>query len=159
MSGANGVERRLYRKEDSMDSIDTPPLYSGDSTMSLTSARHPLVWVFNRFRQEGKTSLCKDDLSKLVGPQVDPIQLDLAFENLDADHDGQVTIDEFIAGFSRFWCETPDTPKQEVSPLHSTRPRLLTEEHYEYGGEESVEDVGPDEQFHTTLGVLSSHNR
>ena len=148
-----------------MDSPGRPPLNPTDSTMSLGGSRPPLVWLFNYFRQEGKTGLCKEDLQRLVGPQVDPVQLDLAFENLDADRDGVVSMDEFIAGFARFWRETPDTPTHKnynfsFSPLHSLgRKRQPSEEHFEYGGEENVEDGGPDERFQETLHVLSSHNR
>lgn len=164
-----------------MDATTRPPLLKAsdrsDSTLSLgSSTRPPLVWLFNHFRQEGKTSLCKEDLQKLVGPQVDPVQLDQAFDNLDADRDGVVSMDDFIAGFARFWRETPDTPGHKkynfsFSPSHSLtsttssliagRRRLPSEEHYEYGGEEEMieEEQGPDEQFQKTLDVLSSHNR
>lgn len=156
-----------------MDSRRPPPLKSTESTASLGSTQHPLVWLFNHFRQEGKTSLCKEDLQRLVGPLVDPVHLDQAFDNLDADRDGEVTMDEFIAGFSRFWRETPDTPSHKMydfsfSPSHSmnssslinARKHLPSEEHYEYGGVENIEEeVGPDEHFQSTLCVLSSHNR
>lgn len=156
-----------------MDSRRPPPLKSTESTESLGLTRHPLVWLFNNFRQEGKTSLCKEDLKRLVGPLVEPVHLDQAFDNLDADRDGEVTLDEFIAGFARFWRETPDTPSHKkydfsFSPPHSMTSSSLvnagkhlhSEEHYEYGGVENIEEeVGPDEQFQGTLRVLSSHNR
>lgn len=171
-----GERVEALQSGDSMERPKPPPLKSSDSTTSLGSARHPLVWLFNHFRQEGKASLCKDDLQRLVGPQVDPGQLDQAFDNLDADRDGQVSMDEFIAGFARFWRETPDTPSHKkydfnFSPSHSlssslntsslfTSRSLPSEEHYEYGGEEEGgEEGGPDEQFQRTLCVLSSHNR
>lgn len=155
-----------------METRRPPPLKPTDSTTSLGS-RPPLVWLFNHFRQEGKTSLCKEDLQRLVGPQVDPLQLDQAFDNLDADGDGEVSMDEFIAGFARFWRETPDTPSHKMydfnfSPSHSMNSSSLIstsrhqplEEHFEYGGEEDLgEEGGPDEQFQRTLCVLSSHNR
>lgn len=159
-----------------MDVSRHPLLKPTDSTASLGSST-PLVWVFNHFRQEGKTSLCKEDLQRLVGPQVDSVQLDQAFDNLDADRDGEVSMDEFIAGFARFWRDTPDTPSHKkynfsFSPSHSLsssvtsslitrRRRLPSEEHYEYGGEEVIdeEDKGPNEQFQKTIDVLSSHNR
>ncbi len=154
---------------ESMDPPQHPPLLT--PTDSLSSIRPPLVWLFNHIRQEGKSSLYKEDLQKLVGPQVDPTQLDQAFENLDADGDGEVSQEEFIAGFTRFWKETPDTPGIEkkydfsFSPSHimgGRRNRLLSEEHFEYGGEEMCEEedlVEPNEQFQRTLCVLSSHNR
>lgn len=168
---SNGIEGKIYlnrQRSSSTESMDSPkpPLNPSGSTMSLGS-RPPLVWLFNHIRQEGKTALSKEDLQKLVGPQVDPNQLDLAFENLDADKDGVVSMDEFIAGFSRFWRETPDTPAHKqynfnvTSPAHSLRrKRLPSEEHYEYLGEDSVqEETGPDEEFQRTMCVLSSHNR
>lgn len=167
---SNGIEGDILylarQRSSSTDSMESPkpPLNPSGSTMSLGS-RPPLVWLFNHIRQEGKTSLSKEDLQKLVGPQVDPQQLDLAFENLDADKDGVVSMDEFIAGFSRFWKETPDTPAHKqynfnfTSPAHRTK-RLPSEEHFEYLGEDSMEEaVGPDEEFQRTLCVLSSHNR
>ena len=146
--------------------MEHPPLTPSEST-----SRHPLVWLFNYFRQEGKSSLCKEDLEKLVGPQVDPVQLDLAFEKLDADRDGVVSMDEFIAGFARFWKEAPNTPAHKrgsfsFSPSHSLLVKSNLpkehplEEHYEYEGNSTVEEVGgPDENFQKTLGILSSHNR
>ena len=160
---SNGIEGQMYRRRSSSstDSMEPskPPLLPTSSTMSLGS-RPPLVWLFNHIRQEGKTSLSKEDLQKLVGPQVDPHQLDLAFENLDADRDGVVSMDEFIAGFSRFWRETPDTPALKQQEFSFLGKRLPSEEHYEYMGEESIEEeAGPDEEFQRTLCVLSSHNR
>lgn len=171
---SNGIEGRVYERDrsgstDSMDSTSKPPLVPSGSTMSLGS-RPPLIWLFNHIRQEGKTSLSKEDMQKLVGPQVDPVQLDLAFENLDADGDGVVSMDEFIAGFTRFWRETPDTPSNSLSlkpdfsfssPVRTGRKRLPSEEQYEYLGEDTSikEEVGPDEEFQRTLCVLSSHNR
>lgn len=176
---SNGVERKkLYQRQrsSSADSTDLdppgpqpPPLSSTDSSLSLGSIRPPLVWLFNHLRQEGRTSLVKQDLEKLVGPQVDPVQLNQAFENLDADGDGVVSMDEFIAGFARFWRNTPDTPSHKhhefnISPSHSLdwrKQQLPSEEHYEYCGEETMDkdEGGPDEEFQKTLCVLSSHNR
>lgn len=163
---SNGIEGMEYHRERSSSSesveFSRPPLNPSGSTMSLSS-RPPLVWLFHHIRQEGKTSLSKEDLQKLVGPQVDPQQLDLAFENLDADKDGVVSMDEFIAGFSRFWRETPDTPSHKQHDpkfMMDYKKRLPSEERYEYFGEESVEEEkGPDEAFQRTLCVLSSHNR
>lgn len=165
----NGVGRKFFQNP-SMESMESqPPLLQ--PTDSLSSIRPPLVWLFNHIRQEGKSSLYKEDLQKLVGPQVEPSQLDLAFENLDADGDGEVSQEEFIAGFARFWKETPDTPGIEkkydfsFSPsrfMSGHRHRLPSEEHYEYDGDEmgaEEEDVEPNEQFQRTLNVLSSHNR
>ena len=170
---SNGMDESYYPRESSIstESMEEmrihPPL---NPTDSLSSIRPPLIWLFNHIRQEGKTSLYKEDLQKLVGPQVDPVQLNQAFENLDADGDGEVSQEEFIAGFARFWKETPDTPGIEkkydfsFSPSHmlgGRRQRLPSEEHFEYDGDQMCEDdaVEPNEQFQRTLHVLSSHNR
>ena len=170
MQSGGSVELYQQERSYSEDSMDQHP--SLNPTDSLSSIRPPLVWLFNHIRQEGKSSLYKEDLQKLVGPQVDPSQLDQAFENLDADGDGEVSQEEFISGFARFWRETPDTPGIEkkcdfsFSPSHflgGGRNRLPSEEHYEYDGNElcgEEEEVPePNEQFQRTLGVLSSHNK
>lgn len=149
-----------------------PPFISSDSSLGLGASRPPLVWLFHHIRQEKRTGLLKEDLQKLVGPQVDPVQLNQAFEHLDADGDGEVSLDEFVSGFARFWRETPDTPVPGTdkrydytdSPKHTfavRRGRIPSEEHYEYGGDEDKdEDIGePDEDFQRSLTVLSSHNR
>lgn len=156
--------------ESSVGSIGGPPLLPSDSTMSLGSICPSLVRLFNHIRQEGRDNLTKEDLQKLVGSEVDSVQLDQAFENLDGDGDGEVSLDEFIAGFARFWREVPHTPSADskdvfsFSPFHSlTRKRMaseVSEECYEYCGEDSTyEDSGPTEQFQQNVLALSSHNR
>ena len=154
---------------DSVESSVYPsPLKQSLSTVSLGSICPSLVRLFNHMRQENRNTLTKDDLRKMVGPQVDSYQLDQAFENLDVDGDGQISLDEFIAGFSRFWKEAPHTPSLDgkeqfgFSPSHlmAVQERDVSEERYEYSGEEAFDkDGGPTEQFQKTLLALSSHNR
>ena len=81
-----------------------------DSVISLGSFRPSLVWLFNHIRRKDQDSLTKEDLRKLLDVDMDNAQLDEAFENLDTDRDGQVSLDEFLAGFARFLREAPVTP-------------------------------------------------
>ncbi len=162
------VYRHLQRTDsnDSMGSPKRPSLTPSESSLSLGSICPSLVKLFNHIRQPDRTSLSKDDLRKLIGSQVDNAQLDMAFENLDVNKDGEISLDEFISGFSRFWKEAPPTPGMDIktfSPSHLLPPRRpLAEEHYEYGGEEEEGEAlngGPTEEFQRTLLALSSHNR
>ena len=140
-------------------------------TDSLGSLRPSLVWLFNHIRQDEERNLTKEDLKKLLGSQMNSSQLDQAFENLDTNGDGEISLDEFIAGFAKFWKEAPHTPaslgEQQIfkfSPSHMIEPlrqRVLVEEHYEYGGEETEKEkkASPSEHFQRMLSALSSHNR
>lgn len=83
---------------------------------SVTSIHAPLLtWMFTHIRRENQDSLTKEDLRKLLGLEVDidNEQLDEAFENLDMDGDGRVSLDEFLGGFARFLREAPTTPGSE----------------------------------------------
>ena len=106
----------------------------------------------------------KEDLRQLLGTSVDNTQLNEAFDHLDVDGDGEVSLDEFIGVFARFWKEAPHTPGYEklrfAFPTHS--PERL-EEHYEGEGcgENHLheEEEEPSEEFKRSLVQLSSHNR
>lgn len=160
-----------------------------DSIASIGSSHGPLLtWMFKNIRRENQESLTKEDLRKLLGVDLDNEQLDEAFENLDLDGDGRVSLSEFLSGFTRFLCEAPTTPGKDRHPLlrvgvclgepgpqrprtgvkkrGSMRRRLLDEECYETtdSDRERVEMNGdpavkPSEDFHQSLATLSSHNR
>lgn len=145
---------------DSMGSPTQPELH--ERSMSLGSIRPSLVWLFNHIRQEDSASLSKEDLRKFLGSQVDSVQLDQAFENLDVDGDGEISLEEFIAGFARFWKEAPHAKDNQfsLSPSHLLPvQKRVSEEQYEYGGEEYSKSTGPSEHFQKTLSALSSHNK
>lgn len=142
-----------------------PPLSPSDSCVSLGSIRPSLVWLFNHIRQDDKENLSKDDLRVLVGATVDNSQLDEAFEHLDLDKDGEISLDEFITGFAKFWKEAPHTPGVEGIPRFTfpmvpgeepqPPPQVVIEEHYESDGLEQ----SPSERLKESLVALSSHNR
>lgn len=113
-------------------------------------------------------SLTKDDLQRLLGTSVDCSEVDEAFDNLDIDGDGMISLDDFLAGFARFLKEAPDTPgydktrafsfiPQFLSPRHS----MMHEEHYESVVEpEAVNGVSEQsEDFQRSLVLLSAQNR
>lgn len=154
------------------------PLSPSDSCTSLGSFRPSLVWLFNRIRHEDQDCLTKDDLCHLLGTTVDSAQLDEAFERLDLDGDGLISLDEFIAGFATFWREAPHTPTPAGSLAEKAGfafpTRQLIEEHYESqrngshdsrnGSHDSRKgsvdyDETPSVEFESALNVLSSHNR
>ena len=144
-----------------------PPLSPSDSCVSISSFRPSLVWLFNHIRHEGRENLIKEDLRKLLGATVDNAQLNEAFDHLDLDGDGEISLDEFIGGFAKFWKEAPHTPGYEKLRFSfPSQPEVESrrlEEHYEGegGGEnhfhEEVEE--PTEEFKRSLVQLSSHNR
>ena len=158
-----------------------------DSVTSIGSSHGPmLMWVFKHIRRENQDSLTKEDLRRLLDVDIDNEQLDEAFENLDMDGDGRVSLDEFLSGFARFLREAPTTPGKDRHPLllssgcytdsgqqrprtssvnkrGSMRRRLVDEECFE-SCEKSVEVNGepatkPSEDFARSLNTLTSHNR
>ena len=85
----------------------------------LRGWRPSLAVLFHQFLSHGSTSeseeerdyLLKEDFSEVFP---DASQLDKAFNELDADKDGRVTLDEFMAGFATFLRQA-----QMSSSLHS----------------------------------------
>lgn len=152
-----------------------PPLSPTDSCVSISSFRPSLVWLFNHIRQEGRENLSKEDLRQLLGASVDNAQLNEAFMHLDLDGDGEISLDEFLGGFAKFWKEAPHTPGYEKLrfsfPSHSSPSRSgvmeerggRREERYEgEGGENHYHDDNeeePSDEFKRSLILLSSHNR
>lgn len=140
------------------------PLSPTDSCVSIGSFRPSLVWLFNHIRHEGRENLIKEDLRQLLGASVDNAQLNEAFDHLDVDGDGEISLDEFIGGFARFWKEAPHTPGYEkLRFAFPTHPPGRLEEHYEGegGGENHLheEEEEPSEEFKRSLVQLSSHNK
>ena len=158
-----------------------------DSVSSVSSHGALLVWMFEHIRRENQDSLTKEDLRKLLEVDIDNEQLDEAFEKLDTDGDGRVSLEEFIGGFSRFLREVPATPGHERHPdlallrassgqgepavrlrpkRGSVRRRPVDEECYESAdnGADRLEVNGepavkPSKDFAQSLVTLSSHNR
>ena len=150
------------------------PLSPSDSVISLGSFRPSLVWLFNHIRREDQENLTKEDLGLLLGASLDNSQLDEAFTNLDVDGDGEISLDEFLAGFTRFWQEAPNTPGYESKAFTFNslprRKRRMQEDYYETASLQQVvngagrdyagtTEQGPTEEFMKSLVVLSSHNR
>ena len=164
-------------------------LLPSDSVSSISSHDTLLVWMFEHIRRENQDSLTKEDLRKLLEVDIDNEQLDEAFENLDTDGDGRVSLDEFLSGFARFLREAPTTPGHDRHPDFallrasgghgepavrlraggkkrggSARRSLVVEECYESAdnGADQVNGgpaVRPSEDFAQSLVTLSSHNR
>ena len=150
-----------------------------DSVASLSSFRPSLVWLFKHIRRKDQDVLEKEDLRKLLGVDIDNEQLDEAFENLDMDGDGCVSLDEFIGGFARFLREAPVTPKADnrrsfrlrnqgersgLSRKGSKRRSRLIEEEFSTDGRGAMEMNGdhveqPSENFSRSMITLSSHNK
>lgn len=159
------------QRSSSRDSLGSPKRLHLQPSDSLGSMRPSLTWLFHHIRQDDK-NLTKSDLRKLLGSQVNSSQLDQAFENLDTNGDGEISLEEFTAGVARFWKEAPHTPSVGCDqplfcfpPSHlvpPTQPSLCTEEYYEYGGEDGLFDrkkPSPSDHFQSMLSALSSHNR
>ncbi len=166
----------LFRRQastSSLDSLGSPKLPHLIPSDSLGSMRPSLVWLFDHIRESDEGNLTKNDLKRLLGSQMNSSQLDQAFENLDTNRDGEISLEEFIAGFAKFWKEAPHTPsslgEQQMfafSPAHFMGPlrqRLQMEEHYEYRGDEEENEEkkksSPSAHFQSMLSALSSHNR
>lgn len=179
--GSDSVERAIS---------PTDSVASLASLASIGSSHGPLLrWVFKHIRRENQDSLTKEDLRKLLGVDIDNEQLDEAFENLDLDGDGRVSLNEFLSGFTRFLCEAPPTPGRDRHPLlrvasglgeqatqrprnggkkkrGSMRRRLVDEEYFESTGHDAGQvevngepAVKASEDFYQSLTTLSSHNR
>ena len=136
------------RRDSATSNCSTPRLSRTDSLMSIGSFRPSLVWLYDHIRPDDKESLVKDDLKPLLGSDVDSTQLDEAFDNLDIDGDGQISLDEFIGGFTKFWKDAPHKPDKF--------PSLPTSKVVHY---ESEQAQNPSEKLQDCLSVLSSHNR
>ena len=160
------------RRSSSIGSVGSPTLLQLQSTDSIGSMRPSLAWLFNHIRREDEKNLTKSDLSKLLGSQVNSSQLDQAFANLDTDGDGEISMEEFIAGVARFWKEAPNTPSvgsdlplfcfPSTNSIPLPQPSMCPEEYYEYEGDECLSDgirPSPSTHFQSMLSALSSHNR
>lgn len=108
----DGVPRRPTVSVQRQQSIDSTgrALSPTDSVISISSHVPLLTWMFEHIRREDQDSLTKEDLRRLLEVDIDNEQLDEAFENLDMDGDGRVSLDEFLGGFARFLREAPMTP-------------------------------------------------
>ena len=113
----DGPPRRppvLRQRSDSQGRALSP----ADSVTSIGSTRGPLLSVmFHHIRRDNQDSLTKEDLRRLLDVDMDNEQLDEAFENLDVDGDGRVSLDEFLGGFARFLLEAPTTPGKDRNSL------------------------------------------
>ena len=144
-----------------------PPLSPCDSVMSISQFRPSLVCLFNQLRQEDKEALTKEDLRLLLGGSVDSRELDAAFERLDTDKDGEICLDEFLAGFAQFLKEAPRTPAPEhrrnfvFSPVRFRKQEDLFEtQPLEEMSKCSTDGrSGPSEAFRSSLKTLSAHSR
>ena len=166
------MEGRSYEyARNSLSRGTKTPLSPADSVMSIGQFRPSLVCLFNQLRQEDRDALTKEDLRQLLGGSVDTGELDSAFEKLDMDNDGEISLDEFLAGFAQFLKEAPRTPalhehrkKITFSPVHRYVParRKLQEDFFETQPQEEMAQSpgsGPSEAFTRSLRTLSAHNR
>ena len=154
------------------------------ATVSLDSVMGPLrpsvMWMFNHIRREDQEAITKEDLKRLLGVSDSEsiAQLDEAFERLDVDEDGQISLEDFMTGFARFLREAPNislpeasdkgfdmTPTRSAFKYDSARanaPKMAEEECYESNADESsINPVvkAPSVQFQRSLAALSSNNR
>ena len=82
---------------------------SADDTLSVTSLDDPdrrsyrpsLVWIFHKHLKDDLDYLTREDMRQLLGGEsITPTEAEEAFDRLDTNKDGKVTLDEFLAGFS-----------------------------------------------------------
>ncbi len=160
---------RLYSM-DSLKRISERSVPSPTDSLLRTMGhyRPSLVWLFDHIRRGENTTLSKEDLQQLLGSSVDSAELDEAFDNLDIDGDGEISLDDFLAGFARFLKEAPDTPGYDKSRAFSFLPQFLSprhsrmhEEQYETKAEpDAVNGVSePPNNFQMSLALLSANNR
>lgn len=151
-----------------------------DSVSSLIGPLRPSVmWMFNHIRREDQEAITKDDLKRLLGvnDNESSAQLNEAFERLDVDEDGQISLEDFMTGFARFLREAPNTPGPDASlkgfDLTPTRAAIkydsaranapkMVEECYESNSDEnsiSTATKEPSVSFQHSLYALSTHNK
>ena len=87
----------------------------------LRGWRPSLAALFHQFRgSSDRDYLVKEDFSEVF---IDASQLDKAFEVLDSDGNGRITLDEFMAGFATFLrqsqssCKLPPSTETDSPPL------------------------------------------
>ena len=140
--------------------------------------RPSVMWMFNHIRREDQEAITKDDLKRLLGvnDNESSAQLDEAFERLDVDEDGQISLEDFMAGFARFLREAPNTPGPDAAlkgfDLTPTRamkydsaranaPKMVEECYESHSDENGISTVTkePSVLFQHSLTALSTHNK
>ena len=86
-----------------------------DDASSVTSLDDPdrrsyrpsLVWIFHKNLKDDLDYLTREDMRRLLGGEsITPTEADEAFDRLDTNKDGRVTLDEFLEGFSASFQES-----------------------------------------------------
>lgn len=155
-----------------MDSLSSNIDYPMSPTGSLLRGFRPsLHCLFQHIRGPGERDyVTKEDLRVILRGEVDPNDLDEAFDRLDRDGNGQITEDEFMNGFSTFLVEASAAQHQEddfdtnigghtftrTSSVRRSRRKPLPERLYE-AQEGDVRK--PSDEFKKSLKSLSLHNR
>ena len=152
---------------------------SMSDSINLGSFRPSLLCLYNHIRKEHAT-ITKEDLSHLMGAGEEEegekhgggaskVGLDEAFERLDVDGDGEVSLDDFMEGFATFLREagTSSTPhgslhRKTLGMLASSADRepssngATRETVFEHEGSP---EGSPGLEFARTLSVFSPRNR
>ena len=127
---------------------------------SLRGWRPSLVWLFNHARAEDRDYLTKEDLATILGGSIDSDELDEAFEKLDSDGSGKISIEEFMEGFATFLRDTRHSEAESMRPRSvSFRRRRPVQELFYESENPSQEENKPSGGFRSTLSFLSPQNR
>ena len=148
-----------------MDDIDYPTTPTG----SLTRGWRPsLAWLFQHIRgSTDRDYITKDDLSAMFCGQIEADLLDEAFDKLDSDSNGRITLEEFMGGFSTFLREAqshngsnelvPDEGYYRSRSGSVRKRRTIFEETFENDTNSRV--IKPSDSFKRSLKPLSIRNR
>lgn len=127
---------------------------------SLRGWRPSLVWLFNHVRAEDRDYLTKEDLATILGGSIDSDELDEAFEKLDTDGSGHISIEEFMEGFATFLRDTRHSQAESMRPRSTSfRRRRPVQELFYESENSSQEENKPSFGFKSSLSFLSPQNR
>ena len=128
---------------------------------SLRGWRPSLVWLFNHIRAEDRDYLTKEDLMTILGGTVDSEELDEAFEKLNSDGSGRITIDEFMEGFATVLRDAQHSSDTAMRPRSASfrRRRPPVQELFYESENSSQEGRASSQGFNQSLSFLSPQNR
>ena len=139
-----GSPRSKRRKEHPQGGTKTSLSHARSTSIRQLQRQPSLVYLFKQLRREDREALTKEDMRQVLGGSVDSAELDAAFEKLDTDKDGEISFDEFIAGFAQYL--SPQAP-------------AVVEQGKIFDFSPAPARSGPSEAFKSSLRTLSMHGR